>query len=377
MSALTDKNRTISTKLRTGSKKALKLVAMVAIAVFLAEAMVMLLLANIESVPIKLEPLLDAALLTLLVCPAFYFWVYRPLERQIDEKIKAEATLRQSLTEQQRLNNELVQAQQLIIESEKLASLGLLTAGIAHEIRGPVSYVDANLKSLNGYCQDLFRLIKTYEKTHHLLGDKHALVSELESLRNEIDISYLQNDTSDLIAESLQGTGRVKNIIQNYKDFSRKSDDKWEHADIHEGIESTLSIVWNELKYKAEVIKNYSSLPTIECNPSQLNQVIMNLLVNAAHAIEERGTITLSTGTEGEEVWLSVQDTGCGMNAEQKSRIFEPFFTTKARGKGTGLGLAISIGIVEKHNGRVEVESTLGEGSQFKVTLPIKQPIKE
>ena len=167
---------------------------------------------------------------------------------------------------------------------------------------------------------------------------------------------------------------RVKRIVQDLKDFSHISDSEMQWANLEEGLESTLNVVWNELKYKAEVIREYGKIPEVECIPSQLNQVFMNLLVNAGQAITEHGTITLRTRQQGDNVCVEIADTGSGIPAEIINRIFDPFFTTKPVGTGTGLGLSITHGIIRKHNGRVEVESELGKGTTFRLIIPISQP---
>jgi signal transduction histidine kinase len=174
--------------------------------------------------------------------------------------------------------------------------------------------------------------------------------------------------------ETKDGVARVAKIVQDLKDFSHVDEAEWQWADLHKGLDSTLNVVWNELKYKAEVVKEYGELPVVECLPFQINQVFMNLLVNAAHAIEERGTITLRTGTAGDEVWIEVADTGSGIPPENLGRIFDPFFTTKPVGKGTGLGLSLSYGIMQKHHGRIEVTSEPGRGTTFRIVLPGRQP---
>ncbi|MDH4284272.1 MAG: ATP-binding protein, partial [Gallionellaceae bacterium] len=162
------------------------------------------------------------------------------------------------------------------------------------------------------------------------------------------------------------------------KDFSHvDAGEEWHYSDLRKGLDSTLNIVHNEIKYKADVVKEYGELPEVECLSSQLNQVFMNLLVNATHAIEERGTITIRTGQQGEEVWMEVADTGKGIKPEHLTKIFDPFFTTKPVGKGTGLGLSLSYSIVQKHHGRIEVESEVGKGTTFRVWLPVKQPVQE
>ena len=164
----------------------------------------------------------------------------------------------------------------------------------------------------------------------------------------------------------------MRKIVGDLKNFSRVDNADWQWADLHKGIDSTLNIVWNELKYKCTVSKQYADLPEVYCLPSQLNQVFMNLLVNAAQAIEERGNITIRTGRQGDkEVWVEVADTGKGIAPENLNRVFEPFFTTKAVGQGTGLGLSLSYGIVVKHQGRIAVASEVGKGSTFRLTIPI------
>ena len=171
------------------------------------------------------------------------------------------------------------------------------------------------------------------------------------------------------------GITRVKNIVQNLKDFSHvDASDEWHYADLHSGLDSTLNIVNNEIKYKAEVVKEYGDIPQVECLLSQLNQVFMNLLVNASHAIEEHGVITVRTGKTGEEVWVEVADTGKGIAPDSLKKIFDPFFTTKPIGQGTGLGLSLSYGIIQKHHGRIDVQSVVDKGTTFRVWLPLKQP---
>ena len=164
-------------------------------------------------------------------------------------------------------------------------------------------------------------------------------------------------------------------IVRDLKDFSYYGrGDAWKRADLHAGLDSTLNIIWNELKYKAKLEKHYGKLPLVECLPSEINQVFMNILLNAGHAIGEQGTITLSTGAGDGEAWVEIADTGNGIAPELLQKIFDPFFTTKPVGKGTGLGLSISYGIVNKHHGRIEVDSVVGQGTTFRVTLPVKQP---
>jgi len=177
------------------------------------------------------------------------------------------------------------------------------------------------------------------------------------------------------MSESREGISRVRKIVQDLKDFSHVgAEDEWSWAHLHAGLDSTINIVNNEIKYKARLVKDYGPLPEVECLPSQLNQVFMNILVNAAHAIEEQGIITVRSGMQGtDEVWIEISDTGIGIAPQAITRIFDPFFTTKAVGKGTGLGLSLSYGIVQKHHGRIEVQSEIGRGTTFRIILPVRQ----
>ncbi|WP_303290088.1 ATP-binding protein [Marinobacter sp. SS5-14b] len=268
--------------------------------------------------------------------------------------------------DQEALNAKLEQANRQLLQSEKLAAIGQLAAGVAHEINNPVGYVYSNLQSLESYLTDLFRLTDAVDSAKSL--------EDLRLIKQNIDYDYLRDDLKDLLAESREGIERVKTIISAMKDFSYIEDEEFKLADLHRGIETTLNVVNNELKYKAEVIREFGELPEIECIMSQLNQVIMNLLVNAAHAIEEFGKITVRTRHTNGNVEIEVEDTGKGISEEHLNRIFEPFFTTKPIGKGTGLGLSLSFNIVEKHNGKIEASSTPGQGTRFRITLPVTQP---
>ncbi len=294
------------------------------------------------------------------------------LAQDVEQRRQAELQLIERNAALERLNEQLTQAQQKLLQSEKLASIGQLAAGVAHEINNPIGYVHSNIGSLERYIEDLFKVLESYEQL--IRGSNHQATSDLETIRRDSDVEFLKEDIPALVRESKEGITRVKKIVQDLKDFSHvDSNDEWQWANLHKGLDSTLNIVGNEIKYKADVVKEYGELPEVECMPSQLNQVFMNLLVNAAHAIgPERGTITLRTGTDGTHVWVDVIDTGCGIPEHLHTKIFDPFFTTKPIGKGTGLGLSLSYGIVQAHGGQLEVQSTAGHGSTFRVVLPIR-----
>lgn len=272
------------------------------------------------------------------------------------------------------LNSQLDETQHQLLQSEKMASIGQLAAGIAHEINNPIGYVNSNLTTLRGYLRDLLELLQRYEGVEEHLEGETQLLSDIQAFKSQIDLEYLRDDSLALMDECDEGITRVKKIVQDLKDFSRVDSGDWEWADVHNGIDSTLNVVWNEIKYKAEVKKIYGDLPAVRCMPSQLNQVFMNLLVNAAQAMGERGTITISTASDNDQVAVEIKDTGCGIPADKLQRVFDPFYTTKPVGKGTGLGLSLSYGIVQKHGGTIEAESEVGVGTTFRVLLPVAGP---
>ncbi|MBX7148933.1 GAF domain-containing protein [bacterium] len=270
----------------------------------------------------------------------------------------------------------LKQAQAQLVQSEKMAGLGVLAAGVAHEINNPVGFVMSNLCTLNSYVslykslsdkQD--KLIDLYRTSSNQLAIQGYL-NEIDMLKKKEDLNFVNEDIDILIKESTEGIERVRDIVQGLKSFARLDEADFKDADINEGIESTLKIVWNEIKYKCTLEKKLSPVPLIRCFPGQLNQVFMNLIVNASQAIKEKGTITIETFSDNDSVSVKISDTGHGIAPENLEKIFTPFFTTKPTGKGTGLGLSISYGIIEKHGGTIKVESTVGVGTSFIITLP-------
>jgi signal transduction histidine kinase len=287
------------------------------------------------------------------------------------ESVEAELLRRnQELTE---LNDKLSMAQAQLLQSEKLASIGQLAAGVAHEINNPISFVFSNFGTLETYVDNLLRVLVRYEQAERFIGDP-AVLKEIADLREQVDLAFMQDDVLVLMAESREGIERVRKIVEDLKDFSRvDAHQDWQWADLHQGIDSTLNIVNNEVKYKADIVKEYGDIPEVECLPSQINQVIMNIVVNGAQAITgPRGRITIRTGTREDHVWIEIADNGCGIPQAIRSRIFDPFFTTKPIGTGTGLGLSLSYGIIQKHHGRIGVESEEGAGTTFRIELPIR-----
>ncbi len=289
---------------------------------------------------------------------------FSTIMRDISQVRQRERELRQAY-------EELKWAQSQLLQSEKMASVGQLAAGVAHEINNPIGYVFSNLGHMQKYMDDLFVVLAAFDRAETSITDP-VILDALAATKKDKDLAFLCEDMPNLLRESLEGINRVRKIVQDLRDFSRSGEhDAWEWFDLRQGLERTLSIVWNELKYKADVRRELGEIPDVFCLPSQLNQVFMNLLVNAAQAIDAHGTVTIRTWAKADQVYVEISDTGCGIKAEHLNRIFEPFFTTKPIGKGTGLGLSISYGIIQKHGGEIQVESPPGQGTTFRISLPV------
>lgn len=301
--------------------------------------------------------------------------INQSLENRIAERTAELWAANQTLAREQQELTELLkkveEAQNQLLQSEKMAAIGQLAAGVAHEINNPVGFVNSNIGSLKTYTEKLFAVVDAYEAVARG-GDP----AQLADIKRKADLDFLREDLPQLIKESQEGLGRVTRIVQDLKDFSHVDESAQQEADLNAGIESTLNVVWNEIKYKADVIRELGDVPHVSCVPAQINQVFMNILVNAAQAIETRGTITLRSGTQNGYAWFEIEDTGKGMTDEVRKRIFEPFFTTKPVGKGTGLGMSISYDIiVKKHGGSIDVTSTPGKGTCFRISLPLTPPV--
>ncbi|MDH3973453.1 MAG: response regulator [Deltaproteobacteria bacterium] len=291
-----------------------------------------------------------------------------------------EAMVKKRTAQLEKANEEIKNTHAQLLQTEKLSSLGQLAAGVAHEINNPIGFIQSNLKTLKEYVHDLMAILYKSEDVVSALKKKDqkaffAQLKELEKIKKEVGLDFIKDDIEKLVSESEEGTYRVYKIVRDLRDFSRADDADRKIFDLHRAIDSTLNIVWNELKYKAEVIKEYGNIPEVECFPTQLNQVFMNLFVNASQAIKNKGEIRIKTFSENEKVFVEVSDTGAGIPPDIINKLFDPFFTTKEPGKGTGLGLAISYNIIKKHNGNITVMSNPGEGTTFLIELPVRMKV--
>lgn len=271
---------------------------------------------------------------------------------------------------QQELIEKLEETKNQLLQSEKMASIGQLAAGVAHEINNPVGFIKSNFSSLKHYATELNEVIKKYEG---LLADKQA--DKINEITDEHDLEFVTEDINNLLTESFDGISRIEEIVKSLKHFSHADTNQWEEADINQGIESTLKIVGHELKYIAELEKHYGELPLVQCLPMQVNQVFMNLLVNAAQAMDDKknGKISITTQAQDDYITVKISDNGKGIEEKDIIKIFDPFFTTKPVGKGTGLGLSLSYNIIHEHNGDIKVESQPDKGTTFIIKLPIQQ----
>ncbi|MFA5903740.1 MAG: ATP-binding protein [Desulfobacula sp.] len=274
---------------------------------------------------------------------------------------------------------ELKATQAQILQSEKMASIGQLAAGVAHEINNPIGFIGSNLDALSGYMTDVTELISLYQGLTLSLKEQDRAAADpdiedrvkaISEFEERIEIDYLKQDIPDLLKDCKEGTQRVGKIVADLKFFAHPGQDRKMAVDINKCLDSTLNVAHNELKYKAEVIREFGEIPAVEGFPQKLNQVFMNILVNAAQAIDQKGEVRVRTEKDGEDVVISISDTGCGIKEEHLAKIFDPFFTTKEVGKGTGLGMNIAYNIVRDHGGTINIQSTFGEGTTFTVRLP-------
>ena len=301
-----------------------------------------------------------------------------------EQNIFLEAKVNERTLELQESNEELAQTlselqetQSQLIESEKMASLGQLTAGIAHEINNPINFVTSNVNPLKRDIEALIEMVGQMEQFSLSNESVDQKQKKIEELKNDLDYDYLKSEINFLIKGIHEGASRTAEIVKGLRVFSRLDEDDLKKADINEGIDSTLSIVNHLLNENIEIEKNYSGIPMVECYPGKLNQVFLNMMSNAIHAIDSRwngtkgGKFTISTWNDESNIYVSFKDNGVGMAEEVKRKIFDPFFTTKDVGEGTGLGLSIAYNTIKKHDGSIDTITTLGEGTEFVIALPI------
>ncbi|MEY2829131.1 MAG: hypothetical protein RIQ33_989, partial [Bacteroidota bacterium] len=292
----------------------------------------------------------------LLLVAIFIFIIYRSNERSLVKTKKA-------YTELTETHAKLKTTQQQLVQSEKMAGLGQLTAGVAHEINNPINFVSSSIGSLKRDVDDLKLLLKTYQEKPN----------EAALLAKDLDIDYTITEIDELMKGITEGAHRTSEIVKGLRNFSRTDESEKKNANINDCLESTIMILQTKLKDKnIDLKKSFAILPEIACFPGQLNQVFMNIISNAADAIEGNdGEINVATKKENNQIIVSIKDNGKGMTDEVKKKIFDPFFTTKDVGSGTGLGLSIAYGIMEKHNAKIDVNSELGKGTEFLIIVPI------
>ncbi len=297
------------------------------------------------------------------------------LESRVSERT---TELKASNDELNKTLDDLKEAESHLVESEKMASLGQLTAGIAHEINNPINFVTSNVQPLQRDVEILLEAVNTIESFGVGEGDIAEKQKKIKDYKEEIDFDYLKVEIEHLLKGINEGASRTAEIVKGLRVFSRLDEDDLKKADLNEGVDSTLIIINNMLwGGKTKIIKEYGDLPMVECYPGKLNQVFLNVLSNGIHAIDDKfhgqegGIIKIKTTHDEKNVYINISDNGTGMTEETKKKLFEPFFTTKEVGSGTGLGLSISWNTIKKHNGNIVVNSTLGEGSEFIFEIPI------
>ncbi len=264
---------------------------------------------------------------------------------------------------------ELKSAQNQLVQSEKMASLGQLVAGIAHEINNPVNYIRSNIQPLKEYLAGYLNLAETVHRKKGSLPDE--LRESIETIYEENDLDYANEDIGKLVQSFEEGSNRITAIVSDLRKYTRGDREQFEPYHLHDAIDSTLTLLENRYKYHVTVHKDYGDIPEILCSPGRINQVIMNLLCNAEDAIEDKGNVWITTREENELAAVEIRDDGPGIPPDVKSKIFDPFFSTKPIGEGTGLGLSIAYGIVEQHHGTISVESEAGKGTTFTLKLPL------
>ncbi|UCH80484.1 MAG: GHKL domain-containing protein [Nitrospiraceae bacterium] len=352
--------------------------SIIALAVVLCEITAMIIIHVIPSLSESEKNIVNLLTLVTFSTPIIYFFLVRPLMKYNADPMNQTGEQFNSMThvpEQKNIESEIAyrdlkETQSQMLQREKMASIGKLAAGVAHEINNPMGFISSNMNSLGTYTKKITEFIHIQEQALMSVNFPE-LTKEVEEQKKKLKVDFILDDIGQLLEESIEGADRVTKIVQNLKSFSRVDESEHNLANINDCMESTLNIVWNELKYKATVTKDYGDIPMTMCYPLQLNQVFVNLLVNASHAIETQGEIRIKTWNGNGLVNISVSDTGRGIEKDKIKKIFEPFFTTKPEGEGTGLGLSITYDIIKKHRGDISVDSEVGKGTTFHIKIPV------
>lgn len=315
-----------------------------------------------NEIPENLKPLLNA--------------VSEAYKEQDEDRLINERAMELSSSELSEMIKKLKETQMELIQKEKMASIGQLAAGIAHEINNPLGYIISNMDTLHNYIQKYKKYLSIIDEIKQLPQECSALIDELKAFEKNNNLSFINEDIKEIVADSLEGLNRISKIVKGLRDFSRLNPkDNFTSYNLNQGIEDTLMIANNSIKYNAVVNLELSEIPTIEALGSEINQVILNMLINASHAIKcnsKQGIINIRTYQKGNQVILEIEDNGIGIPKEFLVKVFDPFFTTKPVGEGTGLGLSISYDIiVNKHNGKIDVRSEVGKGTTFIIQIPI------
>ena len=298
------------------------------------------------------------------------------LNQTLEEKVERRtAQINRQVAELQAANDKIADTQAKLIQSEKLASVGQLAAGVAHEINNPIGFVRSNLTTLTEYVETYQTLLKAYRSLTSLAEEERSgHLTEIRKIEDTEDIEFINEDITELLKDSVDGTARVRDIVQGLRDFSHTGGQSRTSCDLNRCIESTLKIVKNGLQNKCTIETSLQPVPEVMANTGEINQILMNLMVNAGQAVGDNGLITVKTAIHNNSVQIDIQDNGPGIDPSHLDKLFDPFFTTKPVGEGTGLGLAISYGIIQDHDGEIEVNSELGVGTTFTIRLPVGTP---
>ena len=332
-----------------------------------------------ESNPKVISDALELGAADYITVPFHHFELIARVTTQLrlrDRNLDLEHAVAKRTAELEAANFQLKSTQSQLILAEKMASLGQLAAGIAHEVNNPIGYLSSNIQTLADYADDLLGFVQEVKLLAEQSSDT-SMGHRFNDIAKLYQFDLAINEVPQILNDCKTGASRVKQIISDLKSFSHPENRAWEQADIQSCIETVLNIVRNEIKYKADIVIDIEdNLPSFECITNQIYQVLTNIIVNASQAIDNHGTIKIraSLDSQRQQLIIDVEDNGCGMTEEVRSKVFDPFFTTKPVGEGTGLGMSVTYGIIESHRGSIAVDSEPGQGTRFRLHLPISQP---